>query len=90
MDYILWVLYESNGAPRLNKVARNIMFTYCTFPLNIREKLKANPMYRELLEKYDFHMEQKRHRMDNLCQKLTASGKRIPKEIEREKQFLYL
>ncbi len=90
MDYILWVLYESNGAPRLNKVARNIMLTYCTFPLNIREKLKANPMYRELLEKYDFHMEQKRHRMDNLCQKLAASGKRIPEEIEREKQFLYL
>lgn len=90
MDYVLWVLYESNGAPRLNKVARNIMLTYCTFPLNIREKLKANPMYRELLERYDFHMEQKRHRMDNLCQKLTASGKSIPGEIEKEKQFLYL
>lgn len=90
MDYVMWILYESNGAPRLNKVARNIMLTYCTFPRNIREKLKANPMYRELLERYDFHMEQKRHRMDNLCQKLTVSGKRIPEEIEKEKQFLYL
>lgn len=90
MDYLMWILYESNGAPRLNKVARNIMITYCTFPLNIREKLKANPMYRDLLERYDIHMEQKRHRMDNLCQKLTASGKRIPEEIEKEKQFLYL
>lgn len=90
MDYTMWVLFESNGSPRLNKVARTIMLNYCTFPSNIREKLKANPMYRELLERYDVHMEQKRHRMDNLCQKLTVLGKRIPEEIEKEKQFLYM
>lgn len=90
MDYTMWVLFESNGSPRLNKVARTIMLNYCTFPSNIREKLKANPMYRELMERYDIHMEQKRHRMDNLCQKLTVLGKRIPEEIEREKQFLYM
>lgn len=90
MDYIMWTLYESNGSPRLNKVARTIMLTYCTFPSNIREKLKANPMYRDIMERYDIQMEQKRHRMDNLCQKLSVLGKRIPEEIEREKQFLYM
>lgn len=90
MDYITWILYESNGAPRLNKVARTILFTYCPFTRAIREKLKANPMYREIAERYEMRMGQKRHRMDNLCQKLTVSGKGIPEEIEREKEFLYM
>lgn len=90
MDYITWMLYESNGAPRLNKVARTILFTYCPFTKAIREKLKANPMYREIAERYEMRMGQKRHRMDNLCQKLTVSGKGIPEEIEREKEFLYM
>lgn len=90
MDYIIWILYESNGAPRLNKVARAILFNYCAFSADIREKLKANPMYRDIVERYDVHMGQKRHRMDNLCQKLTALGKGVPEEIEREKEFLYM
>lgn len=90
MDYTAWMLYESNGSPRLNKVARSILFTYCAFSADIREKLKTNPMYREIIEKYDFHMAQKRHRMDNLCQKLTVLGKGVPEEIEKEKEFLYM
>lgn len=90
MDYIMWILYESNGAPRLNKVARGILFNYCAFSADIREKLKANPMYRDIVERYDVHIGQKRHRMDNLCQKLTVLGKGIPEEIEREKEFLYM
>lgn len=90
MDYMVWILYESNGSPRLNKVARGILFAYCTFSADIREKLKANPMYRDTVEKYDVRMGQKRHRMDNLCQKLTVLGKGIPEEIEKERQFLYM
>lgn len=88
MDYMLWILYESNGAPRMNKVARLILFTYCPFSKDVREKLKANPMYKEIVERYDVRMGQKRHRMDNLCQKLRTLGKRIPEEIEREAEFL--
>ncbi len=90
MDYMVWILYESNGAPRLNKVARGILFTYCTFSAEIREKLKANPMYRDIVERYEVRMGQKRHRMDNLIQKLTVLGKKIPEEIEKEKEFLYM
>lgn len=90
LDYITWILYESNGSPRLNKVARGILFEYCTFTASIREKLKANPLYRELAERYDVHQGQKRHRMENLCQKLRSLGKRIPDEIEKEKEFLYM
>ena len=30
-DYIMWMRYESGGSPRLNKVSRNILFSYCPF-----------------------------------------------------------
>lgn len=87
-DYALWILYESNGAPRLNKVARTIFFNNCPFTKPLREKLKANPLYRELADRYEIRMEQKRHRMDNICQKLRSQGKDIPEEIQREAQYL--
>lgn len=88
MDYITWMLYESSGSPRLNKVSRGILFNYCTFTRAIREKLKANPMYQELAERYEIRMGQKRHRIENVCQKLRSAGKEIPEEIEREREFL--
>ena len=88
MDYTQWILYESNGAPRLNKVARAILFRYCPFASKTREKLKANPMYRELVERYEVHTGQKKHRMDILCQKLHALRKPVPAEIGREMEYL--
>ena len=90
MDYMVWVLFESNGSPRMNKVARSILYSYCPFTAQIREKLKENPMYREISERYEIRMGQKRHRMENICQKLRSMGKPIPEEIEREKQFLHM
>ena len=88
MDYTQWILFESNGAPRLNRVARAILFNYCPFAKEVREKLKANPMYKEIVERYEVHTGQKKHRLDNLCQKLRTLGKPIPKEIEREAEYL--
>lgn len=90
MDYMTWVVFESNGSPRLNKVARGILYNYCTFNAAIREKLKANPMYREISERYEIRMGQKRHRIENLCQKIRSTGKPVPEEIEKEKDFLYM
>lgn len=87
-DYLLWILYECNGAPRLNKVVRNILFAYCPFGKGIREKLGINPMYKDIIERYDTRMGQKKHRMENLCQKLKAQGKDIPEAIEKQREFL--
>ena len=90
MDYTIWILFESNGSPRMNKIARGIMYSYCTFKADIREKLKANPMYREISERYEIRMGQKRHRIENLCQKIRSTGKPVPEEMERERDFLYM
>lgn len=52
-DYITWVRYESQGSPRLNRVAKEIMFKYCPFSKAIRSKLSSNPMYADMVKRHD-------------------------------------
>ena len=81
-DYILWILFESTGSPRLNKVARRILFSYCPQSADIREKLKTNPLYGELLQRYEMKNTQKIHRLEQVRQKAPSSAKLINDEID--------
>ncbi|MDD3414478.1 MAG: cyclic nucleotide-binding domain-containing protein [Lachnospiraceae bacterium] len=88
MDYISWVKYEGHGSPRLNRYARNILFTYCPFNRNLREEIKINPMYSDIIERYHLKTAQKIHLIDLVIQKLSSNGFDIPKEIEQQKDYL--
>ena len=87
-DYESWVLYEGAGSPRLNKIARVILFTYCPFAKGIRDTLKANPLYKETMERYDVKQGQRLHHYSNLFQKIKNTGAAIPPEIQAQKDFL--
>ncbi|MDE7178402.1 MAG: hypothetical protein K2O59_11370 [Lachnospiraceae bacterium] len=87
-DYEAWILYEGAGSPRLNKVSRNIIFTYCPFSKEIRTKLMANPLYKETMARYDIKLSQKIHHYDNVFQKLKNSGSPIPKELQDQYEYL--
>lgn len=86
-DYMQWVLFEGNGSPRLNKVARKIFFTYCPFPSNICSMLDSNPLYSDLLSQHRTRNAQKKHQIKMLCQKLRNSGTPIPESLEQENDF---
>ena len=88
LDYIIWVAYESEGSPRLNKIARNILFNHCPFPLETRQKLTANPIYLSVIQKHATKYEQLSHRMNNLFQKISNSGKDVPDELLQELTFI--
>ncbi len=87
-DYESWVLYEGAGSPRLNKIARSILFTYCPFSRELRDTLKANPLYKETMECYDVKQGQRLHHLNNLLQKIKNSGAAVPPEIQAQKDFL--
>lgn len=87
-DYESWILYEGSGSPRLNKVARGILFAHCPFAKEIRDKLKINPLYKETMDRYDIKQSQKIHHMDNLFQKLKNTGAEIPQELKAQRDFL--
>lgn len=88
MDYEAWILYEGSGSPRLNKVSRNIIFTYCPFAKEIRTKLMANPLYKEMMSRYDIKLSQKIHHYDNVFQKLKNTGTPIPPELQKQREYL--
>lgn len=87
-DYMLWILYESQGSPRLNKVARNILFTYVPFSKEKRDSLRINPMYKDIIERYEVKQGAKIHRINNLIKKLNNNGKEITNEIMLQQRFL--
>jgi hypothetical protein len=47
-DYDTWINYESKGILRLNKVARSILFRYCTVPKETRDMLAKQPAFCDL------------------------------------------
>lgn len=87
-DYEAWILYEGAGSPRLNKVSRNIIFTYCPFSKAIRQKLLINPLYKDTMARYDIKLAQKLHHYDNLFQKLKNTGTAIPQELQKQYEYL--
>lgn len=86
-DYMTWVIMESNGAPRLNKISRGILFTYCPFSKEYRDKLRVSPQYSDLFKRYDIKKEQKLHRFENLLSK-SKFPDGIPDELQKQKEFL--
>lgn len=86
-DYALWILCESKGAPRLNKVARRIFFFYCPVSKSIYEQLRQNPLYAELINQKDIKIAQRLHHLDILTKKINNSGTPVPDSLEQEKLY---
>lgn len=89
-DYQSWINYESKGSFRLNKVSRELLFKYCPFSKNIRERLKINPMYQEVFERYDIMNERAKRRIDLLYERYTKKGGEITKELQDNRDFYEL
>ncbi len=86
-DYHSWIRYESKGSFRLNKVARDIIFRYCPFNKKIRADLKANPMYREMFEKYEILKDRKARHMLLWYDRYQKKGGVITEELQANKDF---
>ena len=87
-DYIVWILFEGTGSPRLNKLARGILCTYCPFPKSLRETVSKNPLFKEFIEHYEVKTMQKLHHIDNVITKIKAGGQEAPEEILINRAFI--
>jgi len=87
-DYLIWILFEGKGAPRLNKIARRILFLYCPFSKDIRMTLSSNPLYKDCMERWSIRRGQQKTRFENLLKKLQNAGKEIPDELLLQQAFL--
>lgn len=89
-DYQNWIKYESKGSFRLNKIAREIIFTYCPFSKDIRKTLASNPMYQNLFEKYEIFKGRKLRHVTNFYDKYQKSGGTITQEMQDNLDFYNL
>ena len=86
-DYIIWILFEGSGSPRLNKVARKILLTYCPFPAALAASMEQNPIYTELLSRQKILTGQRLHHLDMLRQKMRSSNIAVPATLDAEFNF---
>ncbi len=86
-DYEGWIKFESKGSFRLNKVARQILVTYCPFTKPIREELKANPMYQNAIQRYELQNAKKAQRIAGVYDKYQKAGGKITKELQDNLDF---
>lgn len=64
-EYEIWICNESNGNPRLNRVARSIFFKHCPFSRQIREQLEKQPIYSDLLSQFKIQRARKVKELEN-------------------------
>ncbi|MCR4890992.1 MAG: cyclic nucleotide-binding domain-containing protein, partial [Lachnospiraceae bacterium] len=86
MDYMLYIKYESTGAQRMNKIARDILFEFCPFARPIRDRMASSPQYGKLIERHNLKTATKLRPLNTIVQKL-AGAEEIPSEITEEIKF---
>lgn len=87
-DYMDFIIFESRGSLRVNKVVRAILFKYCPFRKAIREELSKNGMYTKVIERYVMKNSHALHLSDMLFQKLSNGNHDVPVEIRAHRMFL--
>ncbi len=87
-DYMDYILYESAGSIRINKLSRFLLFNYCPFHKDIRNNMSNNPLYKELIERYNNKRKAALHINDMLLQKMANNNIEIPVEMKAHRMFL--
>lgn len=90
LDYVLWIKSESNGAIRLNKVAREILATYCPFAKNIRDRLVLQPLFEEAMTRYYREKNKKRREYELRVRALEKDKIEVTDEIKTTQRFYEL
>ncbi len=87
-DYQDWILREAAGAMKLNRVVRDILFTYCPFSAEIAEGLVVQNSYQEAARRYMTERRKTEKNLATLLRKFEKSGMDIPEEVEQTRKLL--
>lgn len=87
-DYLSYVKYEASSSPRLNKVAREILFTFCPFGKELREKMSDSPQYSELINHYVSHAGNQIKPLTNIVHRLNKEDIPVPEQLTRQIEHL--
>ncbi len=87
-DYTTWVMFESEGTQRLNKVSRKIMAKHIPFRKPYREKLLRLPNYIDLINKNINIRQRKARELEPRLKKYRRQNNdKIPEELSETFNF---
>lgn len=87
-DYQDWIMRESTGAMKLNRVAREILFTYCPFSSEIAEGLLSQNAYKDAAKRYNIEKRKQEKALDSIIRRFEKAGRTLPDEVNRTKTYL--
>lgn len=87
-DYQDWILREAAGAMRLNRINRNIMFTYCPFATEVAQGLLVQNAYQEAARRYMTERRKQEQTLTVVERKFEKNGKDFPEEIRKTRKYL--
>ena len=87
IDYEFWVKSESNGSMKMNKVAREILATYCPFEKKLREKLGVKRPYEVAMARHGRNCQKKKQEFDLRIRAIQKESSDVPEEIMTTYKF---
>ena len=87
IDYLLWIKNESTGSLRMNKVAREVLATYCPFAKELREKVQTQPLFEEAMAKFNRERLKKIKDLDLRYRTYETKKIEITEELQKTMEF---
>ena len=87
-DYLTYIKFEAAGSPRLNRLSREILFTFCPFAKEYRDKLSDNPQFADLINKHNLKINNLAKPILGLIHKLEKDDIEVPLELTEQIEFL--
>ena len=89
-DYAEWVLLESKGSQRLNKVCREILCEYIPFPKKTRDVLRQHPSYGSYIEKFERHNAERVKKATNIETTLIKHKGKVTEDLQNYLDYLQM
>ncbi|TYZ30716.1 hypothetical protein FZ041_01170 [Selenomonas caprae] len=90
-DYEKYIQSEAYGMPKLNKIAREILFKYCTFSQRFRAERGHSPQYQPLMDRWNVAHNTRTHNLDLILRKIQRMNPdAVPAELLGEIKFVNL
>jgi len=80
-DYYEWIVIESQGNPKLNKILRKIFYRYVPFSKEIRANISKLPVYTDLDRKHEIIRDREFKRLEAKFKKF-KQGEQLPDDLQ--------
>lgn len=87
IDYEAWIKNEANGSMKMNKVAREILATYCPFEKSLRMKLNAQRPYEIAQARSIRNAQKKKQEFELKLKALQKVTQKVPVEMMNTYKF---